>query len=88
MSTPVPTPTPQTIYHMNTCNSDAVDDLGEMDAFFDINFKLVNSWSTNDASWRREYMSPLFAALGVTVRELPEDQYEQAVQQLKAAWGY
>lgn len=37
-------------------------DLGEF--FFDDKFEVITYWSSNDASWRSEYMDPLLFALG------------------------
>lgn len=62
----------KTIYYLYT-EGQTVDELGETDGFFErVNgkLKLLACWDCNDASWRGEYMKPLFSQLGITVKEL------------------
>jgi len=53
----------KTIYHVYS------DAFGEYDFWFDAKGKYLTSWHSNDASYRKEYMEPLFAAIGVNVEE-------------------
>lgn len=53
-------------------------DAGEIDAFFNEKFKLLEYWSCNDALWRTEYMNPLLETLGIEVKPLPEKQWDKA----------
>jgi len=53
-------------------------DAGEMDAFFNEKFKLLEYWSCDDANWRSEYMNPLLETLGIEVKHLPEKQFAKA----------
>jgi hypothetical protein len=56
----------------------------EEDAFFDENFQLVHRWYGNDASFRIEYMSKLFAWAGVEVIQLNGcGSYDLCIEKLK-----
>jgi len=58
-------------------------DAGEMNAFFDEKFKLLEYWSCDDANWRSEYMNPLLEILGIVVKHLPEKQWDKADKMLE-----
>lgn len=51
---------------------------GMRDVFFDEKFNLLTCWDLNDAHYRHEYMSPLFAKLGYVVEDLPEGMQAMA----------
>lgn len=74
------------IYVQNFCD----DDLGEADAFYEIvdgHLTMITAWSNNDASYRSEYMSPLFLHLGVDIQRLPKEYQRKAKDLLAEAWG-
>lgn len=79
----------RTIYVKYFCDND----IGEADAFFDVSglkkeLVLITAWSTNDASYRDEYMSSLFEYLGVKIKPLPAKYDKQALSKIKELWGY
>jgi hypothetical protein len=57
--------------------------LGEKDTFFDDNFKLIDYWDCNDASYRPEYMDSLFRQLGIEVAPLPKNKSKKACKSLE-----
>jgi hypothetical protein len=46
---------------------------------------LLHWWHANDASYRQEYMGPLFRKLGVSVLPVPEENVSGAKGQLRQA---
>lgn len=82
------TSAPTVIHHLYTPNVEGLEALGETDAFFDVDFKLLHTRSRNDAEWRHEHMAPLLSKLeGVKVVSLPQEAEAQAVAQLKQHFG-
>ena len=51
---------------------------GEACLFFDAKFKEIHSFDCNDAVYRSEYMNPLFAHFGITMKPLPQKQVAKA----------
>jgi len=77
------------IYHVFLCG----DDIGEIDAFFDLNratlkLKLITHWSCDDAHYRAEYMRGLFKHCGVDVKPLPARLKQLATQLVREQGGY
>jgi hypothetical protein len=66
------------------------DDVGEADAFFEINegkLKLITCWSHNDAMWRDEYMSGLISYFGGKIEKLPTKHEKEAEKLVAKVWG-
>ena len=63
---------PTTLYKLFYCGG-----YGEADAFFTISpakkIELFYWWCCNDATYRSEYMDPLFAKVGITMKPVPEN---------------
>lgn len=64
----------RTLYFVDSCEFpdddigiEAYDMVGEMQFFLDENFKVIASWSNNDANYRHEYMGDLLRQLGADV---------------------
>lgn len=73
---------PKVIYLFST------EEYGENQAMFDSDFRLIGAWHRNDASWRHEYFSPFMSALGIIIKDLPEDREAAALEALADRLGY
>lgn len=63
----------------------------EAEFFFDSKGKLLQYWSENDASFRYEYMNPLFKALGIDMQcvEPNDPRFRDAIKKvLTEEWSY
>ena len=61
----------KTIYHIFS------EKLGEWDAMFDEDDKLLGYWHCNDAHWRNEYFSGFMAELGIEVLSAYREDVER-----------
>lgn len=55
----------------------------DFQAFFSMSGQTISflgGWSGNDASYRPEYMNPVFEKLGITVKSLPQKFHAKATQ--------
>ena len=66
------------IYHIYT------EENGEMEWFFDEDYKVITYWWINDATWRSEYMGGLLEHCGAEVVDVDEhDKKHPAVKVFK-----
>lgn len=63
-----------------------VDEYGEGTIFLNEEEQVIGIVSSNDATWRHEYLDPILVRVGVDVEvhHIPE---EEVVSMLKAYWG-
>ena len=63
------------------------EDEGEYELWFDENKKLIGGYSCNDASWRDEYLGPIFKVSGINVESLKYNK-KLAKESRKKLWGF
>lgn len=61
------------------------DEIGEVEAVFDISGKMLGCWSNNDACWRDEYFGSFMKKLGF--QTISRDATKEELKQMREAFG-